>query len=266
MKANLLLAAFLLSLAACSERGSAPSEISANQMQHHGVFGGNAVDPQEVIARTTVAVVNPSVGYMCTGSLLGNNMVLTAGHCLQGPSTEIIIKFGVNVKKPVTTRRVVSAQRHVGYNSKASDQNRADIALLKYEGTLPEGFKSVNVLSKESYKVLTAKTEIIAAGYGLRIPGLKWGSGGLRQVKLEIENPEYSTTEIQVRQTMRKGVCSGDSGGPGFIRDDNGVLYLWGITATGASNFPNLNPCSRFSIFTRVDAYWGWIQQTALQL
>lgn len=264
MNFKLLFAATVLVLAACAKEASFNGTVNADSASQTSVFGGDEVDANDVIARTTVGLYNSKAGYLCTGSLYGENMILTAAHCLEGAPSDIEVRFGVDMRAPLFVRAVISGKRSPYYKAKIGP-NLGDIAVLKYEGSIPSdyGFRSVNILT--NYRVLNAGTDVIAAGYGIKGPTLGNGAGTLRKVTLEVKDPNYSLTEMSLKQGLLKGVCSGDSGGPAFYKGTDGKLYLWGLTSNGAG-IPKVRACMFRSIFTRVDAHLPFIQEMARSL
>lgn len=264
MKFKLVLVVVAVAMTACAPDTASMGTVAGDSSSHKGVFGGDEVSPQDIIARTTVGVYNDSVGYLCTGSLYGSNMVITAAHCLVGPVSKITIHFGVKMRGAVQIRRVISGMSSEYYTGKIQ-RNMGDIAILKYEGSLPSdyGFRSVSLL--KDARILKKGTPIIAAGYGIKRPTMKNGEGILRKVTLKVKDPHYSETEISVKQGVFKGVCQGDSGGPAFVKGKDGTLYLWGVTSNGAG-IPVVRACMFRTVFTRVDAYLPWITEAAGRL
>lgn len=258
MKLNLFVAgAAALVLASCSPKNQT-HEFAATSEQA-GIFGGDEVQAADVIASTTVGLYNSKVGYLCTGSLYGKNMIITAAHCLEGAATDLEVRFGVDMRRPALIRKVVSGQRNSLFTGKIKP-NMGDISLLKYEGTIPAGFTSAPILS--NYSVLDKGAKIVAAGYGISSPTRGKGEGILRKITLKVKNPAYTASEISIDQSIINGVCSGDSGGPAFVKGNDGRLYLWGVTSNGAG-LPGVRPCMFFAVFTRVDTYMPWILETA---
>ncbi|WP_413291048.1 S1 family peptidase [Bdellovibrio sp. HCB337] len=264
MNFKFLFAATALVLAACAKDANNTGSVTAQPASQVGVFGGDDVNPNDIVARTTVGLYNSRVGFICTGSLYGSNMILTAGHCLEGAPQDLEVRFGVDMRAPLFVRAVIAGKRSPLYTGKIGP-NMADIAVLKYEGTIPTeyGFRSVNLL--KDYRLLNKGTDIVAAGYGIKGPTMGHGSGTLRKVTLEVQNPNYSLTEMSVNQGVFKGVCNGDSGGPAFLKGTDGNLYLWGLTSNGAG-IPKVRACMFRSVFTRVDAYIPWILELARTL
>jgi secreted trypsin-like serine protease len=261
MKLNFFIAGTAALLLASCSPASHSNEITTNADQA-AIFGGEDVSVNDVIATTTVGLYNEKAGYLCTGSLYGKNMVITAAHCLEGNPADLEVRFGVDMRRPAVVRHVIAGQKNSRYTGKIQ-ANMGDVSVLKYEGTLPAGYTTAPILT--NYNLLAKGAKIVAAGYGISAPSRGKGAGVLRKITLKVKNPVYSATEISVGQSLINGVCSGDSGGPAFVPGSNGRLYLWGVTSNGAG-LPGVRPCMFFAVFTRVDAYVPWISEVAGKL
>jgi secreted trypsin-like serine protease len=232
------------------------------------IIGGRTVSVQDAEIASTVGIWDRKLSGLCTGTLLSRRLVLTAAHCLESSPSEVVVFFNANLEKVTrdNARRVRDYGKFEGYNPKASS-NMGDIALILLEGSdpLPPPYVPVEILS--DFSVLRESTSFVAVGYGLSKAWIKeTGSGILRKVELNIMDPRFTETEVAVSQTIHRGVCSGDSGGPGYLRI-NGKLYLWGVVSRGDSiPIPFVPKCALLSIYTRVDVYLPWIERMSQEL
>jgi secreted trypsin-like serine protease len=233
-----------------------------------GIVGGTEVQEGSREMVSTVLLFDKARNSLCTGTLIDDQLVLTAGHCVDENSKEMVVIFAKKIEEVnlESVRPVVEIKRHEQYDPKIP-KNLADVAMVKFEALpgLPDGYAPAKILS--DWSLLQAQTKFIAAGYGINKAWIfKKGSGTLRTIELEISDPNFSETEVLIDQSLNRGVCSGDSGGPGYI-DINGQLYLWGIVSRGdAIRFPLFPNCFLFSVYTRVDSYLSWISSARREL
>lgn len=249
-----------MALVACAEQNSSQMQFTGTQ---DGVIGGDKVSAGDIIAISTVGLYDSKVGALCSGTLISSQLVLTAAHCVDPTSNEMVVFFGQEMKglEQSKVRKVMKAIQYSGYGQ-GRTEDMGDIALLRFEGTLPAGYAAAPLYS--DFKQLQKDSKVVVAGYGLNWAwGLKKGAGTLRTTELKVKRALYGTTEVMLDQSLRKGICSGDSGGPAYVKQD-GKLYLMGVASRGDSIPLPLTPsCFIMSIFTRVDAYQTWIKDTS---
>lgn len=264
----LLLSSFV-ALAACSDKSSSNNTANAVNVDSTSIVGGTEVKAGDIEMRSTVGIYDMQEKALCTGTLIAQNLVLTAGHCVGEDPTKMVIlfkeKFDGAQKENI--RAVTGAVRHPEYDPKRGTDT-ADIAVIKFDpgaAGLPAGYATAKVLT--DFSTLQKGTDVVVAGYGLSWSWVvKKGAGTLRTTELQVENPHFSNTEISLKQSVKHGVCSGDSGGPGYIKV-NGDLYLWGVVSRGDSLPIPLTPnCFIFSVFTRVDVYTPFIKEASATL
>lgn len=243
-------------LAACAPA----SQNGTIEAQGQQIIGGDKVKPGSRIIRSTVALYDTKVGALCSGTVISENIVLTAAHCVGPNPKAMFVIFNNEVEKaPKQQIRVVNAAAVNKDYSETRKENTADIALVRFEGSLPAGYAPAKFLKNSG--LLREGTSIIVAGYGLnRSWVIKSGAGILRTTSLNIADPNLTATEAALQQSLKKGVCSGDSGGPAYL-DVDGELQVWGVASRSDALPTRLTPdCFLMSIYTRTDAYTQWIQ------
>ncbi|MGZ5279705.1 MAG: S1 family peptidase [Pseudobdellovibrionaceae bacterium] len=253
---------FSLSLLACSKsHESSLNDEWIDDPNSQNIFGGELVSPNDELGRSVVAIVSAGAG-LCSGVLIHNKVVLTAAHCLPKKGSPIKVVFGTTVSKTAESRKVRNFVIHPKFKTnRKKDWN--DIAIVFLEEAAPNGLQPA-VLNNGELKIEAgAVTQSLGFGINRIAPGLKdsqRGAGLLRQVGLQILNPDFSKTEFTLNQGPSKGgICQGDSGGPVFLEMESGMGLIGIISRTnGAFGFS----CIIDSIVTRVDTYSVWIQQT----
>lgn len=265
MKLNALFLAGVLSsltLTACAPQTSSTGELQATG---DGIIGGEVVQANDNIQESIVAVYDALEGQLCTGSLLPNNLVLTAAHCLGADVNQMYVFFGRELLGGKAINRPVDKMEASQYwaSRKLKEKNTGDIALVHFTGEVPAGYKPARFMPSSLKKSLVRDTEVVLAGYGITDGKSGEGAGTLKMTRVKIADPLYSVSEVKLDQTKGTGACHGDSGGPAYIVV-NGVNYLWGVTSRGVSD-PD-NDCSKYSAYTNALYYKTWLQRMAVKL
>lgn len=228
------------------------------------IMNGVKVRVHDPVASSTVLLVGKSNRgeYICTGSIVAPDMVVTAAHCVQTNPENIRVVFALaaDKKHSVDQSHIMKIEGYLahpqyrGDNYQGSDM--ADIAVIRLSEKLPEGYRPARILPKTI--PLRSGEETIVAGYGITNAATAQGAGQLRKVTAIIHGP-VSSTEVAIDETNNKGSCSGDSGGPAFIQRGKELL-LWGVISRGDRN------CKIVGIYTRISAYDKWIRKAITQL
>lgn len=247
-KLGALLSATLLITVAC-EVNQKPLKQSADA----AIVGGSATTEPEAIAKSVVAVVSQKGDgqSLCTGTLLGQDIVLTAAHCVDGEPQHLKIVFNLNIHQ-ATEENVRLADAYVQNErwSRPTAEGRGDLALIHFEGGIPAGFRAVK-LAPKTFKVEKGMP-VLFAGYGVTNGQRERGAGQLRETETAVVG-DYSSTEV-LTDGRKHGVCFGDSGGPAFVVQDSKIVQ-WGIASSVTSR-----SCNDLSIHTSVMPYLSWIR------
>lgn len=248
-----------LSTVACTADATT-EEVESSESK---IVGGTEATPNAWPG--TVAVYKGSF-QSCGGSLIADEWVLTAAHCVTASSPTGGFSKIVAGRHNLTTTagetlQVKKAFRHPSFSSSTLDN---DIALIQLatKSTMP----TVNLVDAVQAASVVAPSVTTVVGWGA-ISESGSSSNVLRQVDVPIIDlatcKSYSSySRVTNNQfcagfpTGGKDSCQGDSGGPLFATL-NGQKTQVGVVSWGIG-------CARAEqpgVYTRVSNYLGWIAE-----
>jgi secreted trypsin-like serine protease len=260
-----------LILSACG-----PQKFS-DSSSREGIINGHVASSNDTNTKSVVGIyLDTKMGsrplrQLCTGTLIAKDLVLTAAHCMDENITDradkLLVSFGGKTIKTeadlqlVTLRRVARMKHHENWEpiiAVADIQAPLyDIALLKLEEEAPGGFVSAQLPSADL--TLNEGNEVMVYGFGYTGQSKLVEADNLMSANLKVNNWEFSPTHFQ-SLVDPTGTCSGDSGGPAFIKDNNGKLVVVGVTSFGDKS------CHVSSYFTRVPTFKNWLTKAIQSL
>jgi secreted trypsin-like serine protease len=225
------------------------------------VIGGKPVRQGEFL---DCVAVGSDAQWGCSGTLIGPNVVLTAGHCADFATR---VFFGNDVKKVGKVVAVKQRIRHPEYRRGKHN----DLMVL----ILQERVETVDPRKMASKSLIEKATDGRIIGFGHVDPNGLFGYGIKRMVDVPIvstncrgkidgedDNLSYGCDRgleiVAGRPLLERDSCKGDSGGPFYILDGAGEWQIAGATSRATDSA--MHTCGDGGIYVRVDRYRKWIE------
>ena len=226
---------------------------------------------------STVAVTDVGVDSVCSGTLISDDLVVTASHCFENITNvaQIRIFYGDNIFK-AKPAEFHTAKDYRVFNPSGFSQAlfpNYDVAWIRLADPIPAGHHPAEILRDAT--AVNSGDDLVLAGYGVTKDDCEWFPGiapdclGSRYEAAVQLYQYYNTADyhdlIVIHGKPEHGECHGDSGGPTFV-DVGGKWYLTGVTnGLDAVLTPDAaDGCeSGEGVNTFVGAYASWIEQSS---
>jgi secreted trypsin-like serine protease len=223
---------------------------------------------------TNVGVVRftlPEGRFRCSGTLIAPAVVLTAGHCTEGPATNVFVSFDTDLPLDPLAAGISSrerAQRAAHYITgtahpdpgwtgelSLSQQHDQGVVVLDEPATrkwdiTPAPLPPIGFLDSNQGKLKNETFTLV--GYGVDIGDNKTQVviGERRSTTSYLKNVQDEVVVFQINDNDSKaggGSCFGDSGGPVF----------WGPYVLGDASYVNSLSCNATGSYQRVDTTYS---------
>lgn len=239
------------------------------------IVGGTAAALGAWPWQVKLSIVEGGSSYLCGGSLLSDQWVVTAAHCIDNAGTTVS-PSAVTVRAGSLSLdsggQLVGVSRIIKHSSYVSSTKDNDIALLQLSSpvTLSSTVNVVQPLLSVQEATLAATNDLgTVTGWGNTSSG-----GSTSSTLMQVQVPMLTSSDCArlsaygsyISNNMicagypagGKDSCQGDSGGPLVVPNDQGAYVLAGIVSWGNGcalpNYPG--------VYTRVANYMAWLQSS----
>jgi len=267
LKKSIIVLAILASTSAlaASKTTTIKSFTASETLPNLRIVGGEEATPH--FRSYQVSVQSTSGDHFCGGSIVADDLVLTAAHCMEGVdgnAPEMQVRVGAH---SLTDGSGQAIQVAMTYTNQEYPNLSKDVAILKLAEKITDKNAKALTLADDSFF-----TNNISAGSLMTVSG--WGtltSGGEMPDKLMEVDVPYVTNEIcnsteayngDVQDTELcagykeggKDSCQGDSGGPLVVTDGNRFVQV-GVVSWGEG----CASANKYGVYGKVSALKAWI-------
>ncbi len=256
--------------------------------QHPEILGGKPVKASTAFANKviylaigvewtkTMSGLSVQQRKICTASAISKRVLLTAAHCVAGfEPSQINAVLSLNPFKDrnlipadwITVEKIVM---HKEYQTEPEILN--DIALVRLSVDLDDA----RISKVADISQTNSAMQLISIGYGrtdVEDAAKENPESLLNYVLRPVLNYKPENQKITIDQFDKTGICSGDSGSPGFIFDvAKKEFYVLGIASyvTHPKNVPGESPtvenCHGYGVYMSAIVFSNWIKDTVLVL
>ena len=214
------------------------------QQNNETIVGGRYAEENKDDFFYSVVMLVEQVGelkYRCTGTLIAEDIILTASHCVKqahkDPSSMKVMFLQNNLSsenQSVQKAEFIEIQVQKALIDPDYDAEKKwaghDLALLRLKEKAPPEALPIRLAGYSTN--FPEESSYIVAGYGrtsanAKLPDESPTALRTTEVNLDADYLDPKNAKVIIfNQKDKKGVCSGDSGGPAFLKTSSGIVQV----------------------------------------
>lgn len=232
-------------------------------IDNNNIIGGTRVLSTDPDSKATAMIIstekNTGESFVCTATPITPRTLITAAHCLDRASkvtaifyVDLLCSSGFKFSRDAI--RAVDFKWHRDYDSNVMNSGNPDIGLVHLSADVKPGYPIYKInLTPEALN-----SELFLYGYGITGSNNS-DSTVLRKVRLDRNEYGFEMSSIVISNNGIRGICLGDSGGPGFVKS-NDELQIATVNSFGYG--PRNDVCGGRSSLILLHPFMPWIQET----
>ncbi|VVC87823.1 unnamed protein product [Leptidea sinapis] len=225
-------------------------ELKIEEVDDDKIVGGTNTDIEKHPYQAYILLSVGDINLQCGGSIISEDQILTAGHCLYGIE-KVSVQTGVTLSNdPDGNNPLIPAKSfmaHPKYNQRSVNY---DIGVIKLSKKLDlSGKKRKSIKLVDAGTKLPVGANLIVTGWGLT---REYGSVSrhLKEVQIQIVSDADCRKEYKEEFTQNmfcagvpkggKDACQGDSGGPGVLSNGTQIGIVSFGKGCGRPNTPGV--------------------------
>lgn len=227
------------------------------------IIGGNRVLATDADAKSTAMIISTEKttgdAFVCTATPITSRTLVTAAHCLDRAAkvtavfyVDLLCSSGFRFSRD--TVRAIDFKFHPNYDPNVMNSSNPDIGLVHLGSDVKEGYPIYSI--SKTPELL--ESDLLLYGYGITSSN---GSDStiLRKVSLNRSEYGFAESSIIISNNGVRGICLGDSGGPGFVKNNN-QLQIATVNSFGYG--PRNDVCGGRSSLILVYPFLSWVEST----
>ncbi|KAI7815317.1 Serine protease [Rhyzopertha dominica] len=241
-------------------------EIYKYYINQGRITGGVEANPNQFPYQVALLLYASAGTFFCGGTLISENYVLTAAHCVDGVNNAEVVLGAHNIRNDEATQQTIPSNEfiiHSGWNPSTLVN---DIALIKLSvpAQLNQYVQTINLPSYGDASNTFAGRLGTASGWGRPSDAATTISDVLRYIETNIITNLLCNisflgmiqgSHICISGADGRSTCNGDSGGPLVVDNIQVGITSFGIALGCEVGWP--------AVFTRVTSFLNWIEQNS---